>query len=97
MPGYKSRQHPEEARPIRERIVESLDTALSGWLDLTPIRNRCAESDHVLDALMCALVAVACKSGATHAPDEEQRSTARVEGWIHVPAAPLTALRPSAA
>ncbi len=95
--GYKSRQHPEAARAVRERIVESLDTALSGWLDLTPIRDRCAESDHVLDALLCALVAVACKRGATHAPDPDQRPAALVEGWIHVPAAPLTALRPSTA
>jgi hypothetical protein len=66
--------------------------AVDPWLDLEPVRSRCVASDHVLDALACALVAVATKASATHQPSEAERAHARVEGWIHVPSRPLTHL-----
>jgi predicted nuclease with RNAse H fold len=43
----------------------------------------CVDSDHCLDALVCALIARAAALGLTH-PPEDQR-LARLEGWIHLP------------
>ena len=71
-------------------------TPLAAWLALELVRARCITSDHVLDALVCALVAIAAKAGATHMPSEDQRQAALIEGWIHVPSTPLTAIAPPA-
>jgi hypothetical protein len=49
----------------------------------------------VLAALVCALVAAAVAAGATVVPaDAHEADRALVEGWIHVPAVALEALRP---
>jgi hypothetical protein len=92
--GYKDRRDPAAARTVREQIMKDVAAAVSAWLDLSPVRERCVESDHVLDALVSGLVATAAASGATHQPSEDERATALVVGWIHVPSAPLPELRP---
>ena len=52
-------------------------------------------SDHVLDAVLCCLTVVAARAGTTAGPvGADQVEAARVEGWIHVPTAPLDVLAP---
>lgn len=89
---YKRRDDPSAASLARAAIVDAMGSALDRWLDLGPVRERCVASDHVLDALVCALVAVASKSGATHQPSTTERAAAIVEGWVHVPSRPLAEL-----
>jgi hypothetical protein len=54
--------------------------------------DRCARSDHALDALVCALVTRAVTLGLTSWPGDADREVAAAEGWIHVPTCPLDAL-----
>lgn len=60
----------------------------TGWLDLRDaFAEGCIASDHLLDALLSALVALAAELGqvlATNPPD-----VAAAEGWIALPATPL--------
>jgi predicted nuclease with RNAse H fold len=93
--GYKNRRDLRLAAAVRQRMVADLNTALESWLDIDPVRERCAESDHVLDALLSALVAIAAKARSTHPPTDRQRGASLVEGWIHVPSAALADLRPT--
>ena len=93
--GYKDRRDPTAASVVRRRIVAELDSALAGWLDLQPVREACVQSDHVLDAMVSALVAIAANTSSTHPPTDHQRDAARREGWIHVPSRSLSALRPT--
>ena len=93
--GYKDRSDPTAARVVRRRVVGELDSALASWLDLQIVSEACVQSDHVLDALHSALVAIAAKTSSTHPPADHQRNAALREGWIHVPSRSLSALRPS--
>ncbi len=95
--GYKAsgRTGAAEAVAVREQIVELVATRCSSWLDVGPIADQCVSSDHVLDALLCAVVAVAVRSGDTLAPrDRDELRDARTEGWIHVPTVALDDLVP---
>ena len=92
--GYKDRRDLASARTVRGQIIRDVDAAVSGWLDLTVVSERCVESDHVLDALVSGLVAVAAAGGATHQPSDDERTAALIEGWIHVPSTALSAVRP---
>ena len=94
--GYKNRSDQDDAQRVRAEVVDAIEVAVGGWLDLQQVRARCVTSDHVLDALVCALVAIAAKSGATHMPAEDQRQAALIEGWIHVPSTSLAAIAPPA-
>ncbi|HXH59369.1 DUF429 domain-containing protein [Iamia sp.] len=83
------------ARQVRTGIVECIGATLAGWLDLDAVVARSIASDHVLDALLCCLTAVASRAGATGGPTAgAEAEAARVEGWIHVPIAPLADLGP---
>ena len=93
--GYKNRRDEASARGVRVHVVAELDAALSSWLDLAPVRAPCVASDHVLDALVSALVVIAAKTESTYAPAGSERDAALVEGWIHVPSRPLADLRPT--
>jgi len=75
----------------RAHLVQTLLARLGARFAVTEDQRRlCVESDDCLDALVCALVARAVQQGLTIGPEgEEQRRLARVEGWIHLPAAPL--------
>ena len=92
--GYKRRDRSDDATTVRARMTDTIADAVERWLDLEPIRQRCIDSDHVLDALACALVAVASKSSSTHLPSDDQRPRALIEGWIHIPSQPLSQLAP---
>ena len=66
--GYKARGRPEEARAVRGTIVRELARSTDEWLALDTIAELAVENDHVLDALVCALVALAVVTGATTTP-----------------------------
>lgn len=83
------------ASQVRTGIVEHLGATLAGWLDLDAVAVRSVASDHVLDAVLCCLTVVASRAGTTGAPTTgAEVDAARVEGWIHVPTAPLADLGP---
>jgi hypothetical protein len=92
--GYKSRSRVDHAREVRARIVERLAGDTSLWLDLADVAGCAVDSDHVLDALICALVSIAVAAGHTERPDDDAVPQARREGWIHIPVVPLAALHP---
>jgi predicted nuclease with RNAse H fold len=92
--GYKSRRDREGATRVRASVVEHIAAATSPWLDLGATAERSVASDHVLDALVCALVALAVHRDATHPVPADQRDVARREGWIHIPSVPLSRLSP---
>lgn len=92
--GYKARNRPDEARTVRAAIVRELTRSTRGWLDGAAVAAEAVDDDHVLDAWVCALIALAVRTGGTNAPDGTQVDRARREGWIHVPTAPLDELRP---
>jgi hypothetical protein len=48
-------------------------------------RARCVASDHLLDALVAALVTRTTALGLTERPPPQLVEQARREGWIHVP------------
>jgi predicted nuclease with RNAse H fold len=83
--GYKDRADAARARRSRESVVESIERSTGALLDLDSVRSKCISSDHILDAVVCALVALAVCVGATHRPTDAQGAAALVEGWIHVP------------
>jgi predicted RNase H-like nuclease len=82
-------------RPKNSKARVALLEAIHSQLPIRDPAGRLAlveREDDYLDALVCALVARAAERDLTHPPDEEQRKLALVEGWIHVPSAPLAAL-----
>ena len=93
--GYKDRRDLAAARTVRGQIIRDVGAAVSAWLDLAGVHERCVESDHVLDALVSGLVAIAAADGETHQPSDDERTAALIEGWIHLPSTPLSAMRPS--
>lgn len=72
--------------------VDRRHLLLAGLLSrtgLTADAAHCAamtDSDHLLDAFICAVVAAAVADGATDPPLDDVQARARREGWIHVPA-----------
>jgi len=95
--GYKggSGDRAAAGRSIRRHIVNQIAAAVGRWLDIGPVEARCVESDHVLDGLVSALVAVAAKTDATEPAGDDETDIALVEGWIHLPTASLSVLEPS--
>jgi hypothetical protein len=84
--GYKVRRG-ADAEPLarRHQILDALVVALGDRLELGEVRERCLDSDHLLDALIAALTVLVVRAGGTTWPLPEQRSIAQAEGWIHVP------------
>ncbi|GAA1880841.1 DUF429 domain-containing protein [Lapillicoccus jejuensis] len=77
--GYKG----PKAVDARRHIVNGLNDALS--LDWGGHEDIAVTSDHVMDAVICALVARAAATGRTTRPESLQKEQALREGWIHVP------------
>ena len=94
--GYKATgARAADAPGVRAGVVEELSRRCAGWLDLSAVGAAAVASDHLLDAVLSALVAVAVRSGGTLGPrDAEERRLALLEGWIHVPTVELDALAP---
>jgi predicted nuclease with RNAse H fold len=73
----------------RAALVESLVQA-APWLDLGAAVTLCRESDHTLDAVVSALIALAARLGFTHSPTTPADFDLAVrEGWIHLPSGSL--------
>lgn len=85
--GYKRQSN----RAARLALVGELVRA-APWLDWGPWLELCRESDDALDAVICALVARAAARGLVGWPTPAQRALAKVEGWIVLPAIPLSDL-----
>ena len=87
--GYKSKVGAARL-PV---LLDRLEDQLMG-IEMTPQERRAASSDHnCFDALVASLVARAAALGLTHLPESgEQAERAAREGWIHVPANPLSDL-----
>lgn len=78
------------ARAVRASTIDALAPRAPGLTFDAEVRAACARSDHHLDALVCALTARAAACGRTVLPEPgEQMRLAGVEGWIHVPQAPV--------
>jgi predicted nuclease with RNAse H fold len=82
--GTKESREGEAA--VRGAMLAKIETSSASWLDVDEaLHDASLRSDHVFDALICALVATAAKAQLTYAPPSEDRDAARREGWIHVP------------
>ncbi|MBI5511452.1 MAG: DUF429 domain-containing protein [Deltaproteobacteria bacterium] len=83
--GYKATG--AMAVSVRKAILAVLEqTEGRGWVHWVPhARERCASTDHALDAFICALVARAAQLGFVEAVPSEHAAAARAEGWIAVP------------
>jgi predicted RNase H-like nuclease len=83
----------ETQRGERARIMRDIEEQTSPWLRVpVELRDAAVASDHVLDAFICALVALATRAKLTHLAPQESRDAALREGWIHVPREPLAPL-----
>lgn len=72
-------------------LVDALMNA-APWLDLADHGNACRRSDHAFDAVIAAFTARAAVMGATTSAPPDHAETTRIEGWIAVPATPLSTL-----
>lgn len=81
--GYKGPK--ADNRAARQSLVTRIGEAWGSWLQFGQRVAALEQSDHLLDALICAVVARAVAAGMTRTPDAEQRLVALREGWIHVP------------
>jgi len=63
--------------------------AAAPWLFLADGGAACRVSDHNLDALVSALVALAALRGLTRPPPEPERLRSAREGWIRLPSCTL--------
>jgi predicted nuclease with RNAse H fold len=80
-------------RSERARIMSEIEEQTNSWLRVPDaLRDEAVASDHTLDALVCALVALATRAKVTHSTPEESREAALREGWIHVPSDALSSL-----
>jgi len=81
--SYRRKPASERRRQLAAIVQERLRLE-----DPDDLLWRCAERDDALDALVCALIARAALLGLTvPAPVEDKRIS--LEGWIHLPNAPL--------
>jgi len=81
---YKGSKPDRVAR--RTQLVDEIAVATSSWLTLDSDQHaHLARSDHLLDALISAIVGRAVALGLTLRIPAEQRALAAVEGWIHLP------------
>lgn len=86
---YKGKSNYE----VLARLIDNLCSE-APWLDFGPHRALCATSDDAFDAVITAMIARAAALGMTELPDAARLPVAEREGWIHVPAQPLSALAP---
>lgn len=84
--GYKGTKGVEARRRIVAGLKDALPFDWGGYKDLV------AASDHVLDAVVCALVARAAAIGRTAPPSLLQQEVSLREGWIHLPTSELSTL-----
>lgn len=82
--GYKGSKL--DRRERRRVLVGDFSAAVSPWLALDVAATRALESsDHLLDALVSAVVGRAAEVGQTLPTPGEHSEAASAEGWIHLP------------
>jgi hypothetical protein len=82
--GYKGSK-PDKLEK-RAALVRALAAATASWLALDELLlDRLRASDHLVDALICAIVGRAVQIGVTLPIPEGLRQLAAAEGWIHLP------------
>jgi predicted nuclease with RNAse H fold len=81
--GYKGNKPGQ--REKRKLLTRKVAEATSGWLPLSHHLPEIAVSDHLLDALISALIGRAVDLGSTLEVPVANRQLAAVEGWIHLP------------
>ena len=74
------------SRRLRESIVSKFT---QHGVVTADFHTRLIDSDHDLDALICALTAALAYNGQTYTPPGEKSDLAELEGWIHVPSGTL--------
>jgi predicted nuclease with RNAse H fold len=83
----------ESQREERQRIIEEIEQRSDSWLAVTTaVHDAAIASDHELDALVSALVALAARANATYPVPLDAREPALREGWIHVPSEEFSSL-----
>ncbi|MDF9809424.1 putative nuclease with RNAse H fold [Aurantimicrobium minutum] len=83
--GYRT------SEDLRATLLNSL-TAQATWLELGEYEELMISSCDAFDAVIAAIVARASAVGRTLPLNEDQVSTARVEGWVALPVGPLNTL-----
>jgi len=89
--GYKGR----DGESARREMMARLAAAVSGRAGLAPLVEAAIASDHVLDAIVCALVGAAVAEGSTRLPDRSLRTSStsgfqrRGRRGEHAPARPI--------
>jgi hypothetical protein len=82
--GYKGSKPDQQIR--RAQLLEELARRSASFLAVeAEQRARLAASDHLLDALVCALIARAALIGETIPISDDVRALAAVEGWVALP------------
>lgn len=74
-------------------LVDHLEHA-APWLHLGHLEQACRHSDHILDAVISALLARAAALDLTTPPPADQHAAANREGWIAIPTCSLDQLAP---
>lgn len=80
-------------RAALSELVDQLQRA-APWLHLGDSEQDCRCSDHILDAVVSALLARAAALNLTIPPPPDQQAAAQREGWIAIPTCTLDQLRP---
>ena len=83
--GYRT------SEDLRATLLNSLTTQAM-WLELGEYEELMISSCDAFDAVIAALAARAAAVGRTLPPNEDQGSTARVEGGVALPGGPLNTL-----
>ena len=82
--GYKGPK--PEQRAKRAALTARLCDATASWLAFADAdRASVADSDHLFDALICALLARLISDGRSRQIEPKDRAAAVTEGWIHLP------------
>jgi predicted nuclease with RNAse H fold len=85
--GYKGAQNREICQELAAAVAARCGPLASA---VTEALVGCDDDD--LDAVVCALVAGAVRTGRTTVPPAQDRPPASREGWIHLPEVPLEEL-----
>ncbi|HTT58999.1 MAG TPA: DUF429 domain-containing protein, partial [Acidimicrobiales bacterium] len=76
----------ETRRETRREILARIVGETHAWLSIDDdVRVGAVNSDHIFDAVICALVALAARAKLTGEVPSDARDAARREGWIHFP------------
>jgi hypothetical protein len=86
VPGKRLQGGKPEQRSVREALVAAIAAATACWLHVAEEhRQLLSANDHLIDALVAALVARATTLAMSIPIPRAMEATAAKEGWIHLP------------